>query len=184
MTLLSDPRLLDAGVPAPCSAPEAAAPVHPEVFVLAADERQLDTAARILNLALAVRTYRRGGARVICVIREHHHAAFGRGRLWVGRPRRGDRESVGRLTPALVAEAVRLLRIACTTLKPATDGQLDQDLPRIQSLLSEGIVVIATSSGAGPVHLASGLDAKLLSFDPGPPGTWERPTRTSVARSE
>jgi len=179
MTLLTDPRLLDAGAPAP----HVARPT-PEIFVLAVNERQLDTASRILNLAVTIRSHCRNGARVVCVIREHPHVTFGRGRLWVGRPRKGDRESVGRLAPTLVAEAVRLLRVAVTTLKTAPDPHFTEDLARIQSLLDDRIVVVASSSGAGPVHLASALDAKLLTVDPGPAGTWERPSRGSVARSE
>jgi|SRR5689334_17475302 len=176
MTLPTDPRLLDVGAPAPCSAPD-----RPEILVLAAHERQLDTASRMLNLALAIRSRHRGHSRVVCVIREeHHHAGFGRGRVWVGRPRRGDREPVGRLAPGLVAEALRIQRVAVTTIKADAEGYLEHELARIQQLLSDGIVVIASSCGAGPVRLASALDAKLLSFDPGPSGTWERPTRTSA----
>jgi hypothetical protein len=85
-----------------------------------------------------------------------------------------------------------MLRVAVTTLKPArpplTDPEgtaqphVDQDLPRIQSLLADGIVVIASSSGAGPVQHASALDAKLVKFDSGQAGTWERPTRPSHTR--
>lgn len=203
MTLLTDPRLLDVGASASCPAPDPSASrtttqshqTNPSdegstnCLVLVADERQLDTAYRILSLAQAVRSYCRSGARVVCVIREHPLATFGRGRLWVARPRRGDREPVGRLTPALVAEAVRLLRVAATTLKrasaraadaePDSEGQLERDSPRILELLRDGIAVIATSSGTGPAQLASTLDAKLLVFDPGPPATWERPPRAS-----
>jgi hypothetical protein len=203
MTLLSDPRLLDVGASASCPAPDPSAPrttnqshqTDPSAegrtnyLVLVADERQLDTAYRILSLAQAVRSHCRAGARVVCVIREHPQTTFGRGRLWVGRVRRGDREPVGRLTPALVAEAVRLLRVAATTLKatpaltndsePDSPGQLERDSHRILALLRDGIAVIVTSSGAGPAELASTLDAKLIVFDPGPPATWERPARVS-----
>jgi hypothetical protein len=203
MMLLTDPRLLDVGASASCHAPDPSAPRttnqrhqtdpsdedRTNCLILVADERQLDTAYRMLSLAQVVRSHCRAGARVVCVIREHSQTTFGRGRLWVGRARRGDREPVGRLTPALVAEAVRLLRVAATTLKPApapaddseldSQGQLERDSPRILKLLRDGIAVIATSSGAGPAQLASALDAKLLVFDPGPPGTWERPGRVS-----
>lgn len=171
MTLLSDPDVVDTGVPTPPESDD-----RSNLLVLVADERVLGTPIRLLALAQVVRAYRRTGARVVCVIREHRHATFGRGRLWLGRACTRERGPAGNVTPALVAEAARRLRVPATALHPVlaprdaaepVPAPADHpELPRILSLLADGTAVIMCSSGAGPAQLASALDAKLLAFDP------------------
>jgi hypothetical protein len=150
------------------------------LLILLIDGRNLATPARVLAVGQAIRSHRRGGTRLVCLVRGGPAATFGRGRLWLGRARSSSAASApAKLAVALLAATLRNLGLRALTLRAGADG-LDSDeadlreaaaemeARRIQKVSAEGVVVIVSGQGAAAPELAVALGGKVLPVDPEP----------------